>query len=91
MKKLLYCVRDDIAEVFMPPFASINDNTAMRDFINGVHDKQEKNDLTLYQIGQFNDASGIVVPLTSPKRLLSGLEVTANEQETIDENEVVSS
>ncbi len=36
MIKQIYCVRDDLAEVFNNPFCSINDSTAKRDFMDGV-------------------------------------------------------
>lgn len=78
MKKLLYAVRDDLGEVFMSPFCSINDSTAKRDFIDGVSKQANKNDLTLYYIGEYNDNSGILTPILAPKRIMSGLEMNSD-------------
>lgn len=75
MKKNIYCVRDDLAEVFQPPFLSINDSTAKRDFIDGVSKSDYKNDLALYAIGTHDDATGIIAPFVAPKRLMTGFEV----------------
>jgi len=79
MKKLMYCVRDDLAEVFQNPFCSINDGTAKRDFIDGVTKQPQKNDLTLYAVGSYDDSSGLITPLQSPTRIMSGLEVPDND------------
>ena len=80
MKKMMYSVRDDLAEVFQDCFASINDSTAKRDFINGVSGKMIKNDLTLYCVGEFNDATGLFTPLMAPRRMLSGMEILEDQQ-----------
>lgn len=83
MKKMIYCVRDELAEVFMDPFTSINDATAKRDFIAGVTESNKKNDLALYAIGEYNDNTALLVPFTAPKRLITGFEV-GNVADTIE-------
>lgn len=75
MKKLMYSVRDDVAEVFQQPFCSINDSTAKRDYIDGVAESPHKNDLTLYALGDYNDATGVITVFATPKRIMTGFEV----------------
>ena len=67
MKRKVYSVRDDLAEVFNNPFLSINDDTAKRDFMQGAMESNIKNDIALYCIGEFNDNSGLLVPLPTPR------------------------
>ena len=73
MKKYMYSVRDDMALIFQPPFASHNDDTAIRDFVAGCSDPKvlTANDLSLYKVGEWNDATGIFTPL-EPNKIAHG-------------------
>ena len=75
MKKSIYSVRDNIAETFAAPFLSINDSTAKRDFIDGVASSPHKDDLVLFNLGEYSETSGIINPNDTPQRIMSGLEV----------------
>ena len=88
MKKNIYCVRDDLAEVFQDMFCSINDSTAKRDFINGVSQTEHKNDLTLYFLGYYDNHSGMITMDTNPRRIMSGLEVnTAGNMASVSDDD----
>lgn len=66
MIRSLYSVRDVKAQTFCNPFASLNDQTARRDFAHAAQDKthgigQNPEDYSLYLVGTFDDESGEIV------------------------------
>lgn len=83
MIKNLYSVRDNLAEVFMGLYASINHSTAKREFIDTLHKQKgnvSKDDLVLYFMGTYNDNSGQIISCESPEKILMGLELNDNNE-----------
>lgn len=82
----MYSVYDRAAEAFTQPFFAQTDGWAIRQFTDTVNDTnsmlhKHAEDYTLYQLGVFNDASGLVEVPEEPKRLISAKEVRVNTQE----------
>lgn len=89
MKKPMFSVYDNRAQVFAAPFVSVNQATAMRDFHAACNDTTSQlhnypNDFALYEIAQFDDSNGCVEPHTTPQNL--GLAAAFNDK--IYKNEV---
>lgn len=69
MKKPMFSVHDIKAQTFGNPFTSTNQNTAMRDFHAACNDQNSQlykypNDFTLYEVGEFDDYTGIIAEYT---------------------------
>ena len=65
MIKGLYCVRDVKAGNYWPPIAHVNDEVAKREFAMLAKTPDIAylvNDLQLYKVGEFNDATAEVNP-----------------------------
>jgi len=82
IKQTLYCVRDSKAEHFLPPFASQNDQTAIRQFADAVsstgHEFQRNApDFSLWTVGAFNLATG-VIESTPPTPLIQATDIQNN-------------
>lgn len=54
MKKL-YCVYDNVAGVYNPPFVAENEASAKRAFDNAMTKNPFAKDMALYALGNFND------------------------------------
>lgn len=78
MKKYLFSVYDNVAEVFNNPFTEINNATATRSFVNSFSDNPNKNDISLYLVGEYNDSNGDIKAI-KPKRIYSGLDIKKEE------------
>jgi hypothetical protein len=78
MKVQIISVYDCVAQVFSPPFYQNNVQTAIRGFRAGI--RQEKSnevspqDLSLYRLGEFDDNTGAIVPLSEPEKIYTGFE-----------------
>lgn len=69
----LYVIRDRKSGLYIPPFASINDNTAERDFFALMTrpDYQfTKDDQELYSVGSFDSESGVCVTAEAQPRFI---------------------
>lgn len=69
MQKYLFSVYDVKANAFSNPFVAVNSNVALRSFATAANDAnseicQYPTDFILYQIGSFDDLSGILTPET---------------------------
>lgn len=78
MKLKVFSVRDEKVEAFMTPFYGRARGEAMRSFLNAVADEghqfaKNADDYVLYEIGEFDDQSGLMIP-AEPVRVISGLE-----------------
>lgn len=67
MKQGLFTVRDDVAEAFCLPFCALNVSVASRSFLLGCKDPESQigkapSDYVLYQIGVFDDDTGVIEP-----------------------------
>lgn len=72
MKQKMFTVYDATAEAFLPPFFMPNTQTALRAIEDCVSDEnhnfhKHSSDYTLYELGSFDDAAGLMEPLPQPK------------------------
>ena len=74
MRTQLYSVYDTIAAVFNKPFTEHNDESAKRAFTNSASEQPNINDYALYHLGEYDDNSGVITPVT-PVRIMTGLEI----------------
>jgi len=77
MKKVIISVKDTVAEVFNDPRVEINAASAIRAFTNSIQGNQNKDDFTLYIVGEFDSQNGDVQPC-EPVKIYSGHDVSAN-------------
>lgn len=82
MKQSMYCIRDNLAEIFNKPFTQVNDYTAIRAFTTAIESEPHKDDYSLYKLGEYDDVSGEIIPKDTPERIFSGLEVKATRETT---------
>lgn len=68
MKLKCFSVHDAAAEAYLPPFYARSTGEAMRSFVEAANDEKGKffahaADYTLFEIGEFDDLTGIIHPL----------------------------
>ena len=78
MKQLVIAVRDSAADVFGRPYFVPTAGIAIRSFTDEVNRKADDNqlhkhakDFALYEIGEYDDATGMVVCHPQPKLLIN--------------------
>ena len=77
MKINMYSIHDSAAQAFLPPFYQNNNELAIRAFtaaVNGHGDqsiKMNPEQFTLYLIGMFDDATGMILA-EAPEALMNG-------------------
>lgn len=74
MKMIIFSVYDSKAQSFLPPFFMQNDGMAVRIFSECANDKEHQfgrfsSDFTLFAIGEFDDATGIISPAAQHRSL----------------------
>lgn len=79
MKTQIYSVYDMAAKAYLPPFYSVNDDTALRSFASAVQDtnhnfSRHAADYTLFNIGVFDDEQGDITPLQPHSKLATALQ-----------------
>lgn len=67
MTSKLYCVRDVVGDVFMPPFPAKNDSAAVRSFMKALEKQDHPEDFELIAVGNFDADSGELESLVSYK------------------------
>lgn len=72
----IYSVKDSVAGVFMSPFTSVNDNTAMRRYRDMTNQVDYKQDFDLYKLGSFDTSTGVIEALKSPELVFQGANLT---------------
>ena len=85
MKINLYTIYDSQAQRAINPFPRDNDNVAKRDFANSLVDpaspfSRNPSDYTLYYVGEWDDETMIIAPLTEPTRIINGKDTLLNKQ-----------
>lgn len=80
MKLQMYSVRDAKASVFHPPYFNRSHGEAERNFDQLVNDPksvqcQYPEDWDLYHLGEYDDESGQMSTLPSPKHLIKAVDV----------------
>lgn len=83
MRVLAYAVWDDAVKAFIPPFWSRSEGEAKRSFMAACRDQKgfklaHAADYTLFHIGYFDDASGLLEATSAPGRVMTGLEAVAD-------------
>ena len=74
-----FSIRDQKAEAYNTPFFQKTKGEAVRSFMTAVNDKSTNlnkypEDFDLYQIGQWDDLKGQMVPLDTPKHVGKAIE-----------------
>lgn len=85
MIKVLVSVKDEIAEVFNDPRAEINAASAIRAFSHSVKESPNKDDFTLYIVGEIDTRNGVINGNKDnegkyPIRIYSGHDVLKSEK-----------
>ena len=75
----VYSVYDGKAQAFNQPFFMRTDGEVLRSFSEVVNEKghqfnKHAGDYTLFQIGEFDEQSGMISPLNTPRSLGLALE-----------------
>lgn len=76
----IFSVRDNVSEAYLQPFFSINTATAIRAVKDAVNDRNHEfykhsDDYSLWGLGVFDDATGVIDPNPNPTRLLNLVEL----------------
>lgn len=76
MKNKIYSIFDEKAEIFSTPFFQQNDAMAIRSFQDLANDPnstvhKHPEDYKLYEIGHFEDLSGLIVPIDPPRFIIN--------------------
>lgn len=80
MDVCIFAVYDTKAKTYLPPFFSLNEATAVRAFAQVVNDPsldfyRSPEDYTLFHIGRFDDAEGMLIPTQMPMMVCTALMV----------------
>jgi hypothetical protein len=86
MKQQIYSIHDSKAEAFLPPFFLNNKHLAIRAFTDGINDPntslyKHPEDYSLFHLGEFDDDTGSIVPIT-PVNVTIGMAVATPRQQT---------
>jgi len=79
----IFCVFDQKAKAYLPPFCMTNEAVACRVFADCVNDQghafgRNPKDYTLFEMGEFDDGSGTLESHQVPLVVGSGLEFVEN-------------
>lgn len=79
MKKVMFSIRDIKANAYCNPFFMSARGEAVRAFADLVEDvktgvNKHPEDYELFEIGEFDDCSGLLVPLNAPIFMHSAIE-----------------
>jgi len=86
MKKVIISVKDTVAEVFNDPRVEVNAGSAIRAFTNSIQGNKNKDDFTLYIVGEFDTQNGEVEPC-DPVKIYSGHDVKTEEIYSMSDHE----
>ncbi|QXP08410.1 MAG: nonstructural protein [Arizlama microvirus] len=80
MQLKIYSIRDAKTEVFNPPFFNQTHGEAERNFKDLVNDTKTKpglhpEDYDLYYIGDYDDNTGKVDPLSTPQHIVKAVQL----------------
>lgn len=78
----MFSVYDSAAKAFLRPFMAPTRGMALRGFMDACSSPDHEfakhaSDYTLFEIGSFDEATGILVPLPSHERVASALELVS--------------
>lgn len=92
METKIYAIYDSVANAYMQPMYFTNDGMALRTVQQQVNNNKDsflhKNpqDFTLYQLGEYLDDSGSLVPLETPRKVVHINEL--REENNIDKDQL---
>lgn len=73
----VYTIHDAAAQYFLPPFFAETDNQAKRMFIGSLGDSfPHRSDFVLFQIGQFNNETGLLKENKQIESILAGASIS---------------
>lgn len=77
--KKLFAVCDKKASLFWSPMPSVSDGVAIRAFSDAVVSEQSElsrhaGDFALYQVGEFDESAGLLIPLVPPRYVADAVE-----------------
>ena len=80
MISMIYSVYDDAAKAFLPPFFVRSKGEAVRSFSSAVGQSDHqfskfKSDYTLFELGSYDDVTGLITPFSVVSRVMSAIEV----------------
>lgn len=80
MKHQLFCIFDNKASYFLPPWPCRNVGTARREFLTACQTpkmafSEFPADYVLYAVGEFDDADAKFTPFQPPQRVCDGVEI----------------
>lgn len=81
MKMKMFSVYDSAAQAYVTPFFMHNKALAIRAFDDNVNSEQENNinkhpdQFSLHEVGEFDDANGIVTPYEKPELVTTAREL----------------
>lgn len=80
----LFSVYDDKAAAFAPPFLERAEGAALRGFMNACNDEksslfQSSADYSLFIVGNFDDTTGVLTPISPPRVLARASEMKSTE------------
>lgn len=84
-----YSVFDRKANCYNTPFFCHTDGVAVRNFQDLVLDSRSSvnrhpDDYSLYKVGEFTEASGLLIPLSTPAHISNATEFAANISSSCD-------
>lgn len=88
MRVKIFSVYDSKSEAYMQPFFSPTKGSAVRSFIDSIQDHntifcKHPEDYTLFEIGEFDDSTGILITLTTPISLGLALEYVKKDMQLV--------
>ena len=89
MQLQMYAIYDNAAGAYLTPFFTHNEQLAMRSFQDACLNPdtayfRHPQDFHMFHMGQFDDASGVFELNHTPNRIVSALELRANQSTTED-------
>jgi len=87
MKSKMYVIYDSKMEAYMSPWLMPARGAAIRNFMEAAKDSQSQvckhpGDFTLFEIGEFDDATGIVTMHKAHENLGTALDIVGSEADT---------
>lgn len=75
----IFTIRDDKAAAYLPPFYARQNGEAIRMFQDSLTNSQTNfskwpADFVLFELGEYNEETGVITPLDAPKALGNGLD-----------------
>lgn len=99
MKLNIYSIFDKAAQAFITPFFMHNKAMAIRVFSDNVNSQEENNiskhpeQFSLFHLGEYDDSTGVIIPLEKPEVVATALEVKefTEEQDLLKEIRLLKS